>query len=90
MYSVTVTYEQVKWPVTKKVTCAACGRGRKLTRSTTFTQTINPFNKVKEGPRAGQVKTRTEILRELQAEANAWQPTAKHPAGTCPTVSPEN
>lgn len=86
---VKVDFEQVRWPVTKSVTCSRCGRGRKMRRSTTFMQTINPWNTIKEGPRAGQVKLRADILRELRAEAEAWQPTAEHPPCRCPAFTEE-
>lgn len=76
-YSVTYRFVEVKYPVSKSVPCAVCGK--KIRRSTSFTQTINPFNKHKTGPNAGQVKTRGEIWQELAAEAEAWQPVATHP-----------
>lgn len=80
MYTITYRFEQVRYPVAKTVPCSICGKG-KVRRSTTLTQTINPFNKHKTGPRAGEIKTRDEILRELAAEAREWTPVeASHPA----------
>jgi hypothetical protein len=65
----TYVYEEIRWPSgVRKLKCRNCGR--RFTRSRTFTQTINPFNK----NAAGQPKTRQEIYAELKAEANAWQP----------------
>lgn len=62
-------YEVVKRQIAKPFVCTVCGRrGR---RQRTFRQTINPFNK----NAAGQVKTRSEILLELDGQTAAWQPT---------------
>jgi hypothetical protein len=69
----TYRFEEVKYHVTKKTVCTGCGK--KLMRSTTFSQTINPFNKNADGA----MKTRREIWHELAAEAEAWTPVA-----TCP------
>lgn len=66
----TYIFEEVKWPSgTRRLKCRSCGK--RFTRSRTFTQTINPFNK---NGTTGKPKARTEILRELKAEAAAWQP----------------
>lgn len=62
------TYDVVKMQTRKKFRCAVCGRLG--TRSTTFRQTINPFNK----NAMGQPKTYDEIWAELQDQAAAWQP----------------
>ncbi len=61
-----ITYEVVKYKATKHVRYPD---GRTRTRYKTFEQTINPFNR---GP-DGCVKTRSEILQELSAEAAAWR-----------------
>jgi len=42
------------------------GRRRQQTRE--FMQTLNPFNKNRDGT----VKTREQILTEINAERNAW------------------
>lgn len=70
----TVTFDEVSLREQRRVPCAN-GCGKKLTRSRTFTQTINPYNK----NAAGEPKTRTEIYAELKAEAASWSPVA-----TCP------
>jgi len=69
MPSETIRFESVTWPVAKTVPCRG-GCGRKLRRSTTLAQTINPWNKNAEG----QPKSQQEILAELRAEAEAWHP----------------
>lgn len=45
-----------------------CGCGKRRTRTQKFFQTINPFNRTKDGV----VKTREDIYRELEAEAYEW------------------
>jgi hypothetical protein len=62
-------YEAVKLTTRKRFrSCRVCGKPG--TRSKTFRQTINPFNK---NP-SGQPKTRREIWQELQAAAAVWAP----------------
>lgn len=61
-----ITFEAVKLSANKK---GKCGCGIHRTRSTTFQQTINPFNKNKKG----EPKTYDEIMVELQAQAAAWK-----------------
>lgn len=63
-----IKFEEVTRPVTKRVDCRVCGK--KITRSTTLSQTISPFNKGADG----QPKTREEIRAELKAQAGTWQP----------------
>jgi hypothetical protein len=69
----TYRFEVVGYPITKPTACSVCGK--KMRRSTTFTQTINPFNKNADGV----MKTRGEIWKELAAEAESWTPVAVHP-----------
>lgn len=59
-------YQEVAVKGTKK---GKCGCGKMRTRTMTFSQTLSPFNKNKE---TGELKTRTEILIEIQAERDAW------------------
>lgn len=51
-----------------------CFCGKRITRSKTFEQTINPFNKNKNG----EAKTRSEIVGELLAERKSWQAEPVH------------
>lgn len=65
----TYTFDEIRWPSgVRKLKCRTCGK--RFTRSRTFTQTVNPYNKNADG----QVKTRGEIYKELRDEAAAWQP----------------
>lgn len=67
MTSYTQKFESVPLPASKNLPCPGCGK--KVRRSRTFSQTINPFNK----NAAGQAKTRQEILAELRERAAAWK-----------------
>jgi len=46
-----------------------CVCGKRVTRSNTFEQTINPFNKNSKG----EIKNYNEIWAELKEEAAAWK-----------------
>jgi len=60
------TFEEVKFSAAKSVKCKC---GKRVSRSKTFTQTINPFNKRADG----QVKSRSDIFPELKADAEKWK-----------------
>lgn len=62
-------FEVVKLPAAVALTV----NGKKTTRKKTFSQTINPFNQDDNG----KVKTRSDIMRELKAEAEAWREELK-------------
>ena len=51
---------------TKDVHCPGCSK--RIKRTKTFDQTINPWNRNADG----SVKNREEILLELRAEADEW------------------
>lgn len=57
-----------------------CRCRKRRTRTEKFFQTLNPYNKNK----AGEIKTRVEILEELSAEKSKWM---AEPI-TCPTCPP--
>ena len=65
----TYRFQEVKLRGAKSGKCSVCGKRRQ--RSTTFSQTINPFNKNADGV----PKTREEILAELNEEARLWKAT---------------
>jgi len=69
------TFEEVTHPVTKRIKCCLCGKP--LTRRTTLSQTMSPFNR----DESGQPKTRQQIRRELIEQAKTWQPTNNVHAG---------
>jgi hypothetical protein len=62
------TYDAVKLPVKKSFTCRVCGK--RGTRSKTFRQTLNPWNRNAKG----LIKSWGEIWRELGEEAQLWKP----------------
>lgn len=61
-----VTFEKVTLRAQRRANCTKCGKKR--TRTVTFWQTLNPFNKTAEG----RVKTTDDIYPELRAQATAW------------------
>lgn len=58
-------YREISIKGTKKGKCD-CGKVR--TRTMTFSQTVNPFNKNKEG----KLKTDNEIYEEIKKEKEEW------------------
>jgi hypothetical protein len=68
-YTITETYERVSATARRRGTCPECGG--KVTRSRTFTNTINPLNRRPDG----QVKDYSEVHADVHAQADAWQPT---------------
>ncbi len=63
----TYVFEEVKLYGSKSGKCSVCKKP--CNRSQKFAQTLNPFNKNKDG----EVKTRQEIVTELQAELAEWR-----------------
>jgi len=63
------TYERVEYWTEKTVPCRVCGK--KLKRSTTLGQTINPWNRDADG----NIKNRYQIRAELKEQAKTWHPT---------------
>jgi len=62
-----ITFERVKLSTFKTGYCKKCGKY--ITRSKTFDQTINPFNKLPDGT----IKNRDDIFQELLKEAQQWK-----------------
>lgn len=58
-------FNEVSMTVEKR---GKCGCGKYRVRRQKFWQTLNPFNKTKDG----YVKTRADIMPELLAQAEAW------------------
>lgn len=67
----TYRYDTIKWAGIRLAKCSVCGKRKR--RQKTFSQTASPFNKHKDGPRQGQVKTPLEIQNEVRAAAHAWE-----------------
>jgi hypothetical protein len=63
------TFEEVKHHATKSVKCSSCNKT--LRRQKIFSQTLNPFNKNKDG----SLKTRFQIKDELVKDASQWRET---------------
>lgn len=64
-------FQEITRRAKKRVTCGGCGK--KMTRQTTFMQTLNPFNKNADG----DPKTVQEIHVELGKEAADWESNTK-------------
>lgn len=62
----TYNFEPVKYRAQKSGKCVC---GKRVARSATFKQTINPWNKNSDG----EVKTYSEIWNELKQEAAEWK-----------------
>lgn len=60
-------YEPVSAKVSKSGLCTVCGR--KATRTKTFTNTVNPFNKNEDGT----VRTRAEVWANVRRLAEEWK-----------------
>lgn len=60
-------FREIKLTGTKSIRCEGCGK--KLNRQKKFYQTLNPFNRNKEGV----PKTEDEIRTELLADIAEWQ-----------------
>lgn len=73
MWALREHFAEVKLNAKKSYECAC---GRRVKRSKTFSQTLNPFNKTKDG----QVKTREDIQRENATKAEMWR---KSPPEAC-------
>jgi len=61
-----IRFIEVSMRAEKSVKCQC---GKRLKRSKTFCQTINPFNKREDGA----IKERDDIYRELVVEVKQWK-----------------
>lgn len=67
-----ITFQPVRTSRTYSGKCPFCGKPTR--RSKSFERTINPFNKKADGT----VKDYADVLRDVNAEANAWVPNFAH------------
>jgi hypothetical protein len=70
----TINFTEVKLQGRKTSKCVVCGKRR--SRSKTFWQTLNPFNKKADG----SVKSRRDIMEELRGKIKLWE---KEPINCC-------
>lgn len=77
MTTVTYRFEKVATRRTRRGTCPTCGNN--VTRSRTFENTINPFNRNADGT----IRTRQEVWEKVNAEADEWVPDFRHNTDTC-------
>jgi hypothetical protein len=71
---VITTYEQFSRREQRDSKCPVCGRY--VRRSTTFTETMSPFNRNADG----KPKDIYEITASLEEKAKAWEPDFRHEA----------
>jgi hypothetical protein len=62
------TYQCVRRQQSRQGYCTVCGKP--VTRSKTFEQTVNPWNRNEDGT----PKTPQEVYASVSAEANTWEP----------------
>jgi hypothetical protein len=67
MSYLTVRFDEIKCSSTRNGKCAC---GKRVTRSKTFYQTVNPYNRNKDG----SPKTRNEVWDSVREEARNWNP----------------
>lgn len=70
----TYTFRLIRYPITKTGKCSRCGKTTR--RSTTFEQTVNPYNLNAKG----EQKTPVEIWAEMKIQAADWGPDFRHEA----------
>lgn len=63
----TYYYDRITARASKSGVCPGCGKA--ATRSQTFGQTVNPFNRNPDGT----VKTAAEVRASVNSEAVAWR-----------------
>ena len=74
---VVTNYERVRAQRTRRGTCPGCGKA--VTRSRTFENTVNPFNRNEDGI----VRTYREVWKRVNAVADAWVPDFRHNKESC-------
>lgn len=74
----TYQYQQITARRSHRGKCPGCGKT--VTRSRTFSQTVNPFHKNADG----SVKTPDEVRESVNREADAWVPDFAHCEGEIP------
>lgn len=67
-YTQRFKFTRTSFRATRHGKCPTCGK--RVTRSRTFEQTVNPFNKNEDG----SVKTWAEVSADVRREAAAWDP----------------
>jgi hypothetical protein len=63
-----ITFRQIKTIVKKSGKCPICGK--RSTKQQTICNTVNPFNKDKDG----NVKSPDQVYQDVKAEAANWKP----------------
>ena len=69
---VTYTYDKIKHVERRYGNCPVCGK--RVQRSTTFMETVNPYNRNEDGT----VKSAQEVRESVRAKGQAWKPDFTH------------
>lgn len=72
MPTYTIHYDRVTTKRQHRGVCSECGKT--TTRSRTFEQTVNPFNRNDDG----SVRTRREVWLAVNVKADEWVPDFTH------------
>ena len=72
MRTVTYTFPEIVARRTKSGSCPVCGK--RVRRSQTFSETVNPFNRNE----AGSPKSPEEVRTSVDEKADAWEPDFTH------------
>ena len=70
--TITTRFKQIKARREKSGKCPACGK--RVMRRATFENTVNPFNKNKDG----NIKSDSEVRQDVNAQADKWVPDFTH------------
>jgi hypothetical protein len=72
MRRTTYVFEKVKHVEKRNGVCPVCGK--RVQRSHTFEETVNPYNRNADGT----IKERAEVLASVRAKGKAWEPNFTH------------
>ncbi len=72
MLTIHETFESVKTSRSKNGKCSICSKPMRCSK--TFENTINPFNKNKDG----SIRTYSEVLQNVERLADEWKPDFTH------------
>ena len=72
MRTVTHTFHEIVARRTKSGPCPVCGK--RVRRSQTFSETVNPFNRNEDGT----PKSPAEVRASVNRKADAWEPDFTH------------
>ncbi len=69
---ITTTFDKIKHVEKRNGKCPVCGK--RVQRSQTFEETVNPYNRNEDGT----VKTAHEVRQSVRRKWQAWEPNFTH------------